>query len=151
MAIVQLLMPIDPAEGYKDGTIALLIGLVASLATGLATFLAADVIEGVRQRGRAIGIAIVVASLLFVVPWPILVIGVFASWLLSSAFGILIGAHGQRIGLALAVGGLLAFPTNFNSESILFVVPLGLAWVGFGLTLLAGRRAVMRSSGPSAQ
>jgi hypothetical protein len=149
VAIVVLLTPTDPAEGYKDGTAGLLVGLFASLMTGVGAFLAADIVDGVGQRGRAIGIAIVVASLLFVVPWPILILGVFASWALSSAYGFVLGGAGHRIGLALIISGLVAFGTNLNTVAVVLVVPLGLAWIGFGLTLLAGRRAALPQSGPS--
>ena len=55
VAIIQLNAPLVPGETYKDGTMALLIGLFASLATGVAAILAADVLDGVGPRGRAIG------------------------------------------------------------------------------------------------
>jgi hypothetical protein len=150
VAIVVLLTPVDPADGYKDGTAGLVIGLVASLLTAVGAFLATDLIDGVGQRGRAIAIAIFVASLLFVAPWPILAAGVLGSWLLSSAYGFVLGAAGHRIGLALAISGLLATGANLNTSGIALVVPLGLAWMGFGVALLAGRRAVARRSDPPA-
>ncbi len=146
VAIVVLLTPIDPAEGYKDGTVGLLVAVFASLLTGIGAIRAAAVVDGLGPRGRTIGIGIVVASLLTLVPWPILVIGVFGSWLLSSAYGLLLIAAGRRIGLALAIGGLVALGTNLNTNAIVLVVPLGLAWMGVGVTFLAGRRAIVRDS-----
>ena len=62
-----------------------------------------------------------------------------------------LGAAGHGSGWRLIISGLVAFGTNLNTVAVVLVVPLGLAWVGFGLTLLAGRRSVVRQSGPSTQ
>jgi hypothetical protein len=133
-------------DGYRDTTPALLLSLFAGASIGTAMLVCADEMRGDRRLALALGSISLVGTLLIPVPWPAMVIGLFAIWGASAFFGGILMHNGARVvGGVLVAGSILAFATNTENAQAALLIPLGLAWLVVGGSMLAGLGWVTRA------
>lgn len=132
-----------PKDLYGDtiATVGMVLFAIGSLCLAGAVIAAADVLLHRATAERAIGVGLVVASALLVMPWPLLFFGALAVWVLTAVFGGLLALQGARlIGLLLLVASTVALGMNTEDARALFTIPFGVAWILLGVGLAAGLR-----------
>jgi nitrate reductase NapE component len=119
-------------EGYKESTGVMLI-IAGSLVTALGSIGRAW-FAGMSRPYRRCASAMLAFALLILTPWPILALGFYGYVFATLAFGLLLAESGKLAGLLLALAAIVA--TSFNTETTMAfaAVPLGLAWIGVGLS-----------------
>lgn len=139
--VILALAPVDPASGYKDSTLGVLLLLLGSLCTAAAVLATADVVPRNGRGVRAIALGIAIGSLAMLGGWPLLAIGIFSIWILTAIFAGLLALQGARlIGLALFVSTALVVGMNTEDPRALLTIPFGLAWMLLGAGLATGLR-----------
>jgi hypothetical protein len=133
-------------DGYRETLPALILSLLAGAFGGAAMLAIADEVPGHRRTVLVLGMITLVGAALAVGPWPIMVIGLYAVWVAGAVLGGVLMSHGARVvGGLLVAGCIVAFGTNTENIQAVLVIPLGLAWVMVGGSLLVGRGWVTRS------
>jgi hypothetical protein len=133
-------------DGYRDTTPAFILSLLAGASIGAAMLVIAGQLRGERRLVLALGSVSLVGALLILTPWPAMVIGLFAILGASAIFGGILIYNGARVvGGVLVAGSILAFATNTENAQAALLVPLGLAWLVVGGSLLAGLGWVART------
>ena len=135
----MLLSPVDQF-GHHEGTLSLMLVLVAQVTLAGAAIALGDRLP-IRSRllNRA-GIAALVGAAMFFLGWPLLPLGLFIGFLSSMAVGLALVENGGRwVGVGLALGGLVAFGMNTAAAYMLLALPLALAWIAVGLWSLGDR------------
>jgi hypothetical protein len=130
-----------PWLGYKDSGTPVTLLVIGLVLTAVAAVRVAWS-PGSRRAGRLAGLAMLVAALGMIAPWPILIIAFFAYIASAIAFALVrwLGDGEPLIGLvAPATIALLAL--NTEDERALLAIPFGLAWIVVGAGL-ARRRAL---------
>jgi hypothetical protein len=133
-------------DGNRDAALGATIAMLGTVLIGLGATLGSAALGRHARAGRLLGLAIAGAGLLFILPWPILAIGVFSSWILTVVFGLYLADAGDRIGILLVIAGLVVMALNVENAQALLAVPYGLAWMAVGAGLVAGRQAPSRST-----
>jgi hypothetical protein len=121
--------PFDASSGYRESTTATVIIAIAAFVSALA----AIGLAGRSSAARTSGTAMLPLALLILMPWPVVVIGVFGVAIATCAYGIAIAReHGQWLGVVLAITALAITSLNTEDERALLSIPLGLAWLAMG-------------------
>jgi hypothetical protein len=79
--------------------------------------------------------AIVLGAVAMTQPWPIVALGFYAAIFGTLVFGLIAVPRIGMTGIVLAVAALLAAAFNTEDERALLLVPLGAAWMLFGVFL----------------
>jgi hypothetical protein len=128
--------PFSSADGYRESAAATMIFAIAALVSALAAFALAGSSPGLRKSGAAM----LVMAPLIILPWPIMLIGVFGTAVATCAYGIaLVREDGRVIGIVLAIAALAFTSINAEDERALLSIPLGLAWLAIGAIALVRR------------
>jgi len=139
--VILAVAPLDPSSGNKDSTLGVVLVLLGSLCTAAAVLATADVMPRNARGVRAMGLGIALGSVAILGGWPLLIIGIFAIWILTGLFAGLLALQGARlIGLALLVSTALVVGMNTEDPRALLTIPFGLAWILLGAGLAAGLR-----------
>lgn len=136
--IVQAMAPYG-VEGYKEST-GVMIVIAGSLVTALGAIGRAWAPDASRLYRRCAAVMLVFA-LLIMAPWPILALGFFGYVFATVGFGLLLAESRQFAGLLLALAALVAVSFNTENAMAFAAVPLGLAWIGVGVTPALRRTA----------
>jgi hypothetical protein len=124
-----------PDLGYKDSSSAVVIAIAGALVTGIAAFMVARSMPGRSAAATNAATAIVFGALAMTQPWPVVFFGYYAAIIGTLLFGLIVLPRIGMTGIALAVAALLASAFNTEDERALLLVPLGAAWILFGLVL----------------
>ena len=128
--------PVMPGLGYKETSFAIGVAFAGALATGLAASLFAHSLPVRRVGTWRSAVAIVLGAFALLWPWPILAFGYYGVLLGTIAFGLFVTARVGRSGTLVAVAGLLASGFNTEDERAFLLLPLGGAWILFGVLLV---------------
>lgn len=121
--------PFNAASGYRESSAPTVIIAIAAFVSALA----AIALAGGSPARRKSGNAMLVLSLLILLPWPIVVIGIFGTAFATCAYGIAVAREqGHVLGVVLAVTALVITSLNTEDERALLSIPLGLAWLAIG-------------------
>jgi hypothetical protein len=131
--------PLDAGLGYKDSGSVFWVALVAALLCGLAAVAVARNAVARSVPGRRFltiaAMAVLLGAPLMVNPWPLLLLGLFAVIIGTLLFGLVAAAEVSPTGIVLAVAALLALAFNTENDNALLLIPLGMAWMLFGIVL----------------
>jgi hypothetical protein len=123
----------NAGTGYRESTVAVVIIAIAAIVSALA----AVALAGSSPARRRSGMAMLVLSFLILLPWPIVVIGIFGTAFATCAYGIALAREqGHVLGVVLAVTSLVITSLNTQDERALLSIPLGLAWLALGAVTL---------------
>jgi hypothetical protein len=121
--------PFSAVDGYRESSEgAVIIALAAVVSAMAAMGLAGNSIA--RRKSAA---AMIVLSLLILLPWPIAAIGIFGTAFATATYGIAMAReHRRPLGVVLAITALVITSLNTEDERALLTIPLGLAWLAIG-------------------
>jgi hypothetical protein len=124
------------ADGYRESAAATVIFAVAALVSALA----AVALAGSSRTRRRSAAAMLVMAPLILLPWPIILIGIFGTAFATCAYGVaLVREDGEPVGIVLAITALVLTSLNTEDERALLTIPLGLAWLAIGAIALLRR------------
>ena len=134
-----LLAPFE--GGSRDSTAGIILALVGNIGLAGAMIGLAGTLTRRLTAARWSAAAMVVGTTLVVLPWPIVVLGLFLSFAASATVGAVLVSNGARwLGVALAAAAIAVFAINTENAQAAFAVPYGLVWVALGARLAAGTR-----------
>lgn len=125
-----------PGLGYKESSFAVVVAIAAALVTGSAAILVSRSLPGRHVVTSISSTAIVLGAIAMTQPWPIVALGYFATIIGMLMFGLIASTRTGVTGIVVTVTALLAFGFNTEDERALLLVPLGAAWILFGLVLI---------------
>jgi hypothetical protein len=124
-----------PGLGYKESSFAVVIAIAAALVTGIAAFMVSRSLPSRHAVMTISATAIVLGALAMTQPWPVVFLGFFAAIIGTLLFGLIATPRLGPMGILIAVAALLALGFNTEDERALYLIPLGAAWILFGLVL----------------
>jgi hypothetical protein len=134
--------PMIPWLGYKDSGTPVMILILGLILTAIAAVLVAWS-PGSRRAGRIAALAMLVAALGMMAPWPVLIVAFFAYGASAIAFALVRWrGHGEPLAGLIVLGTVALVSLNTEDDRALLAVPFGLAWIAVG-TVLARRRTLV--------
>jgi hypothetical protein len=127
--------PLDARLGYKDSGSVFWFAVVAALLSGLAAVAVARSVAGRHRLLRISAMAVLLGAPVMASPWPLLLVGFFAVIIGTLLFGLVAASGVSPTGIIVAVAALLALAFNTEDDRALFLIPLGVAWILFGIAL----------------
>lgn len=131
---------VNPELGYKESTVALMLGITGAFVAGLAALAVSRSLPGQHHGASVAARVAVVGALAMVLPWPILLFGFWATHVGVAIFGLVAISRLGLVGIVLSISAVVALAFNAEDERALLLVPLGAAWFVAGI-VLAVRRA----------
>lgn len=126
--------------GYRDATGAMLLLVLGALLTGLAACALERSLARPSPAMSKSGAAMVVLSLVMILPWPVMVIGFYGYLIAAIVYGgALVADVSRPIGAVLAIAALPMFIFNTENDQALVAVPFGIVWILIGLLALRTR------------
>lgn len=124
--------PVIPWLGYKDSGMPVAILVLGLVLTAVAAVRVAWSPRS-RRAGRLASLAMLVAALGMLAPWPILIIAFFAYIAAAIAFALVRWlSDGEPLMGLVAPGTLALLALNTEDERALLAIPFGLAWIVVG-------------------
>jgi hypothetical protein len=142
--------PIIPALGYKDSGSVVLLAVLGGLLSSLAAVGVARLWPGRPAVLVNTAIAGLVGAILLAMPWPALVAGFYLLLIATMLLGAMVARGVGWPGPVLVIGAILATAFNTEDARALLLIPLGLAWILFGLTVGVRGLRVARPDQPTA-
>jgi hypothetical protein len=142
--------PLIPGLGYKDSGSVLLLAVLGGLLSSLAALGVARVWPGRPAVLVNTAIAGLVGAIVLALPWPWLAAGFYLVLVATMVFGAMVARGIGWPGPILAICAVVAAGFNTETAQALLLIPLGLAWVLFGLTVgVRGLRVDIRPDQPA--
>jgi hypothetical protein len=142
--------PIIPALGYKDTGSVVLLAVLGGLLSSLAALGVARVWPGRPAVLVNTAIAGLAGAILLAMPWPWLAAGFYLVLIATILFGAMVARGIGWPGPILVIGAMAAAAFNTENTQALLLIPLGLAWILFGLTVGVRGFRVARPDQPAA-
>jgi hypothetical protein len=125
--------PLIPALGYKDSGSLLLLAVLGGLLSSLASLGMARVWPGRPAVLVNTAIAGLFGAVLLATPWPWLAAGFYIVLIATMLFGAMVARGIGWPGLILVICAIVAAGFNTETAQALLLIPLGVAWILFGL------------------
>jgi hypothetical protein len=127
--------PIVPGLGYKDSGPVVLLAVLGGLLSSLAALGVARDWPGRPAVLVNTAIAGLFGAILLAMPWPWLAAGFYLVMIATILFGAMVARGAGWPGPVLVIGAIVATAFNTENAQALLLIPLGLAWILFGVTM----------------
>ena len=127
--------PYNAGLGYKESGSAIVVALAAALVTGLAVLMVTRALPGRPVLLSISAIAVMLGALAMALPWPVAALGFLTTIVGTVLFGLVATPRLGPTGIFLGGAAVLALGFNTEDERALFLLPLGAAWILFGIVL----------------
>ena len=139
---------VDPDLHYKLVDVPILALILGMVLVAVAAIVRSIGMARGSGKATAASVVMLVGALGTALPWPLLVVALFAFMGAAMAFGLILAiVDRQPVGALVAVVSLLMTGINTEDERALLTIPVAVAWILFGVVDL--RRAPRSVASPS--